>query len=111
MTLHDYADCIDACDDCATACDRCAAACLEEPDVKAMSRCIALDIDCAAICRFAAGMMARASEFAMPACALCAELCEECGEECGRHPADHCQACAAACKRCAMACRAMSEQQ
>ena len=76
-----------------------------------MSRCIALDIDCAALCRFASGAMARDSEFALQVCALCAEVCEECGEECGGHPADHCQACAAACKRCAMACRSMSEQQ
>ena len=107
MNAPNYADCIAACDACATACDHCAASCLDEPDVKAMSRCIALDIDCAALCRFAAGTMARDSEFAVQVCALC----EACAEECGRHPADHCQACAAACKRCAMACCSMSEQQ
>jgi len=111
MALQQWADCIEACDACARACDHCAAACLDEPDVQAMRRCIALDMDCAAICRYAAGAMARDSEFAMQTCAVCAEICEACGEECGRHPAEHCQACAAACKRCATACRSMSEQQ
>lgn len=41
--------CIDACNACAVACDHCAAACLQEADVKSMARCIALDMDCAAI--------------------------------------------------------------
>lgn len=42
-----HQSCIEACNDCADACDMCAAACLQEQDVKAMARCIALDIDCA----------------------------------------------------------------
>ena len=87
MALQPWADCIEACDACARACDHCAAACLDEPDVQAMRRCIALDMDCAAICRYAAGAMARDSEFAMQMCGVCAEICEACGEECGRHPA------------------------
>src|SRR4051812_22439675 len=64
MASSPYAACIEACNACALACDRCAAACLEEDDPKPMARCIALDIDCAALCRLAAGFMGRDSEFA-----------------------------------------------
>lgn len=106
---HDLnADCIDACNACADACDHCATACLQELDVKPMARCIALDMDCAALCRLAAGAMARDSEFAKRICSLCALVCDACGEECGRHEHGHCRDCAAACVRCAEACRRMA---
>ncbi|MDO9635493.1 MAG: four-helix bundle copper-binding protein, partial [Thiobacillus sp.] len=94
MPHTEFASCIEACNDCAVACDRCAAACLQEPDPKPMARCIALDIDCAALCRLAAGFMARGSEFAQAVCALCAQICETCGAECSQHPHELCQACA-----------------
>lgn len=100
--------CVDACNACADACDRCATACLQEPDVKMMARCIALDIDCAAICRLAAGYMARGSEFDSEICRLCAQICQACGEECGNHQMAHCQACAKACMDCADECRRMT---
>jgi hypothetical protein len=104
-----YAACIEACNACATACDHCATACLAEPDPKRMARCIALDMDCAAACRFAAGVMARDSEHAAATCELCAQVCDACGEECAQHRMDHCQACAAACRRCADECRRMAQ--
>lgn len=100
--------CIDACNDCAIACDHCAAACLQESDVKSMARCIALDVDCAEICRIAAGFMARGSELASVICDACADVCEACAEECERHRMDHCRECAAACRRCAEECRRMA---
>ena len=100
--------CIDACNACADACDRCSTACLQEQDVAKMSRCIKLDIDCAAICRLAAAFMARGSEFASPLCRECATICKACAEECSRHPQSHCQACAAACARCADECARMA---
>ena len=100
--------CIDACNACATACDHCFASCLQEQDLKMMARCIALDADCAAICRLAAGYMARGSELARQICQQCAKVCQACGEECGRHRMEHCQACAAACQRCAQECLAMA---
>lgn len=100
--------CVEACNACADACDHCATACLREQDVKAMARCIALDIDCAAICRMAAGYMARGSEFAEPLCQLCAQVCQACGDECARHEHQHCQACAQACRRCAEECKRMA---
>lgn len=50
MPHQQMQSCIDACNQCAQACDHCAAACLQEKDVKALARCIQLDIDCAQIC-------------------------------------------------------------
>lgn len=76
-----------------------------------LARCIALDIDCAAICQLAAAAMARGSECAQQICALCADICEACGDECAKHTAmQHCQACAQACQRCADECRRMGQQ-
>lgn len=108
MSHEKYESCIEACQECATACDHCATACLQEPDVKKMARCIALDLSCADACTFAVREMSRGSDFAMRACQLCAEYCDACGAECERHPMDHCQECAAACRRCAEECRKMS---
>jgi len=100
--------CIEACNECAVACNHCAAACLKEHNVEMMSRCIALDMDCAAICQFAAAAIARGSEYAKEICGLCANICEACAEECGKHTAPHCQACATACRACAVACLEMT---
>jgi hypothetical protein len=108
MANQQFESCIDECDACASACDFCAVACLQEPDPKAMARCIALDMDCAQLCRLAAGYMARGSEFAGFICQACAEICETCGEECGKHQVQHCQDCADACRRCAEECRRMA---
>lgn len=103
-----YQSCIDACNACADSSDMCSTACLKEDDVKMMARCIALDMDCAQICRVAAGFMARGSEFASAFCQLCAQVCQTCGDECGKHQMQHCQDCAAACRRCAEECRRMA---
>ncbi len=51
-----YQSCIAACNACADACDICSAACLHEDDIKMMARCVALDTDCAQICRTAAAL-------------------------------------------------------
>ena len=110
MTHAQHQECIDACNACAVACNSCATACLHEDDVKMMARCVALDIDCAAICQLAAAAMARDSEFASVLCTACASICDACGDECGKHDMAHCQKCAAACKACAKACRAMAAQ-
>jgi len=110
MAHQQFASCIEACDQCAADCNHCATACLQEPDVKMMARCIALDIDCAAICQLASAAMSRGSEQAHAICALCAEICDACGDECEKHQADHCKACAQSCRRCADECRRMSGQ-
>ena len=99
---------LDSCVAACNACNHCAAACLQEPDVKMMVRCVALDVDCAALCQLAAAAMARQSDFAHQICHLCASVCDPCGDECARHDMDHCQQCAAACLECAKACRAMT---
>ena len=109
MAHSRYAACIEACNACAVACDHCSTACLAEPDPKPMARCVALDMDCADACRFAAAVMARDSEFAQAACAMCAEICDACAAECGKHDMDHCKACAEACRRCAEECRRMAQ--
>jgi hypothetical protein len=61
---EDYQDCIAACHACAVACNHCAASCLQEPNVKAMVRCIGLDTDCAQICHLAIAYMAGGSDHA-----------------------------------------------
>jgi hypothetical protein len=108
MVSPRYTPCIEACHRCAVACNHCAASCLRETDVASMARCIALDVDCAAMCTFAADTMARDSEFARAVCGLCADICESCADECARHPMDHCRDCAAACRDCAEQCRRMA---
>jgi hypothetical protein len=108
MAHQQFAACIAACNDCADACDHCAIACLGEADPKPMARCIALDVDCTAICRLASGYMARGSEWASTLCAACADVCEACGAECGKHDMEHCRKCAQACRRCAEECRRMA---
>jgi len=108
MSQERFHSCIEACKACADACDRCAAACLAMENASDMGRCVALDIDCAAICRLAVGSMVRASDMAPTICEACAEICEVCAEECGQHQEDHCQDCAKACRRCAEECRNLS---
>lgn len=108
MAHQQYQSCIDACYECATACDHCATSCLQEQDVKMMARCIALDMDCAQICRLAASYMARGSEMASTICQVCADVCDACADECAKHQMGHCQECAQACRRCADECRRMA---
>ena len=60
-----------------------------------MARCVALDMDCAAICSLAVGAMARVSDHAKAICALCADICQACGDECAKHKhMQHCAECA-----------------
>ncbi len=108
QTNTTYQACIEACNACAVACNACIAGCLQEADVKMMARCIALDIDCAAMCQLAAAAMARNSEMAKHLCRVCAEICLACAAECGQHHHDHCKRCADACKKCAQACEALN---
>ena len=88
MKQH-YHACIESCNLCADACDYCATACLAEDDVRMMADCIRADLDCAAICRLAAGSMSRDGSFVHEICELCAETCSACAAECERHPYDH----------------------
>ena len=100
--------CLRACNDCAAACLMCATACLAEADPRPMVRCIALDLECADICRLAAASIARGGAHMRAICALCAQACRSCAAECDKHSMDHCQRCAESCSRCADACLAMA---
>ena len=102
---EEYQDCIAACHACVVACNHCAACCLQEPDVKHLARCIALDMDCAQVCQLAVAFMAGGSEQVAAVCGLCAQVCDACAQECAGHDMDHCQQCAEACRRCAGECR------
>lgn len=93
-------------DICVAACNFCASACLKEDNVKMMTACIALDLDCADICKTTGILLARDSQHAKHLLKECVEICEACAAECGRHENDHCQACAKACRECAEACKA-----
>jgi hypothetical protein len=108
MSHEQFQNCIDACYQCALVCDHCAASCLAEGNAGQMARCIALDIDCAEICRLAAGYMGRGSEMTKAICEACAKVCDACGEECAKHQNDHCLKCAQMCRQCAQECRAMA---
>ena len=107
MEPMDFTNCIDACNRCALACEGCAVACLQEDDIRMMTRCISLDMDCAQICRTAQGFMARGSSLASAICQACAAVCDECANECAQHEVQHCQECAEACRHCAAECRAI----
>lgn len=108
MAHEEFTACIEACNECANACDHCATACLAEDNPKPVARCIALDTDCAAICRLAVAYMARGSELSSLICQTCAQVCDTCGTECAKHDMEHCKRCAEACHRCAEKCRRMA---
>jgi hypothetical protein len=107
MPLELYGPSIAACYACATVCDRCAIAALEDFDPQ--TRCIGLAMDCAQMCRTAAALMSRRSDFADIMCEACAQVCEACAVECSLHDA-HCRQCAEACARCARLCHDMARQ-
>ena len=109
MTNKKLTACIEACNACVVACNHCAASCLKEPDVKMMVHCIALDMDCAAICALAAAAMTRSSEHTQAICSVCATICQTCGDECSKHDMGHCKDCAKACYECAKACHKMAD--
>lgn len=109
MSEPTYLNCIAACNACADACDRCLSACLLETDTGRLVRCIALDLECAALCRLLAGYAARGSKFAPGLAALCATVCAACAGECESHEQVHCQACAKACRDCEQVCRRLAD--
>jgi hypothetical protein len=105
---HTYKTCIEACLNCAAICNHCASSCIQEDDVKMMTRCIQLDMECAAMCYASAQLMSLGSDKAKDICRLCATFCNECGNECAKHETEHCRECAAACKKCAEECEKMA---
>ncbi|MDX2001391.1 MAG: four-helix bundle copper-binding protein [Chitinophagales bacterium] len=95
-------------DACAAACNHCASACLQEEDVKMMSKCISLDMACAAICKATSTLLAQDSEHGRHLLRECIEVCEACADECEKHDhMGHCKQCAQACRNCAEACKSL----
>lgn len=106
MTLQTDQKLVNALNDCVAACNECAIACLEEQEVKRLTKCIRLDIDCSAICQALTGFITRSSEHAMHLLRECAEICDACAEECRVHEhMGHCRYCAETCASCADICR------
>jgi hypothetical protein len=105
--MEAWKSCIDSCNACFTACNFCALSCLGEKDVQMLAKCIALDMECAAFCRFSSELMSMESTSAKDICRLCAQICDACGNECAKHEMEHCRQCAEACMRCAKECQAM----
>lgn len=102
--------CIAACSACAIECKSCLNECLNEYDVKALTRCIRLNQDCAAMCMLAVESMASGSEFAKPICSLSADICYTCALECEKHSQmNHCKKCAEVCRKCSIECSKMSK--
>ena len=109
MHAGSYETLVAACDAAADACDRCVSACLLEPAVAERTRCIALSLESAQLCRLLAGFAVRGSTFTPSLSRPCLELCEACAAECGGHEAPHCLQCADAARAAAEACRRMLE--
>ena len=84
-------------------------------DVRAMVRCIRLDLDCADVCLTTGRMLSRQTEPDMSVVArqleACIAACRSCGAECDKHAPHmaHCQACAAACHNCEQACQRLAQ--
>jgi hypothetical protein len=109
MSLGKNTTLLKALNDCALECNYCFAACLVEQNVKMLSKCIKLDVDCASICQLTSSLIARGSEHGIHLLKECAEICDACASECERHDMEHCKACAEECRVCADECRAMLE--
>lgn len=91
--------------ECANACNMCLTACLSEPEVKMMTHCIKLDMDCAQICALTSAFVTRGSAHSKHLLEECAEICGKCANECEKHDYDHCKTCAEACRKCEEACK------
>jgi hypothetical protein len=111
MSHQQFQDCIDACTACAVACSHCATECLQEKNVGELTKCIQLDLECAAICRSSVELMSLGSEYSHHLCRICADVCNACAEECEKHAQmgmEHCRECAEACRKCAEVCESMA---
>jgi hypothetical protein len=107
MSHEQNRDLVRALSECVAECNHCAVACLNEKDVSMLSRCIQLDIDCAAICELAIGYVSRGAVHAENILHVCGDICAACAEECEKHShMDHCKKCAEVCRKCAELCHA-----
>lgn len=104
MTHQQIKNCVEACIACATSCNHCAVSCLEEENVKNLTKCIKLDLECAAMCKAVAELLNIEGAYSKELCQLCVAICNACAEECEKHAKmgmEHCEECAEACRACA----------
>lgn len=83
---------------------------MNEPEPQAFRDCMRSTLDCAAICRLVAELIARDSRFTREMYLVCAQVCDATASECEKHAADHCRVCAQMCRTCASDCRRMAGQ-
>ena len=106
MNLEKTQKTIELLNNCAAACNQCTVACLNEAEVKMLTTCIQIELDCAEICRITASFLARGSAHAKHLLKECAEICNACAEECKKHShMEHCKVCAETCRVCAKECK------
>ena len=104
---HQYKLCIQACHKCAAICRQCAASCAKDADVKMMTKCIQLAIECAIVCDATAALMSLGSNKVKDIYHLCTQFCDACAEECKKYENEHCRECAEACSQGADECEIM----
>jgi hypothetical protein len=101
-------DCLRACQECVIFCTRCAASCTEESNAQDLSRCIQLNLECAAMCNAAVQLMSLNGISSDSLCRLCADISRRCAEECMKHDSmKHCRDAASCCHECSIICSQM----
>lgn len=109
----DVAAAIDACLSCLQACTSCADSDLAEPDVKSMSRCVALCVSSADVCDVTARFLSRPAQWeplvVHGLLHACVRSCTDSADECAKHAHHHrhCAICEKVCRACAFACQAL----
>lgn len=98
---------ITALHDCAVSCEVCVSDCLKEEDVHGLVKVIRASLDCAAVCRTTAELLARTSDSTHVICRACAEVCAQCASICDAHDQRYTHACARACMRAREECEAI----
>src|SRR6266446_2200823 len=73
--------CIAACKTCQAASSACINACINNPRVREMLRCVALNRDCGLFCNTALLLLEHGSVFLAQTCTLLAEVCDAAARE------------------------------
>ena len=74
-------ECISTCNRCAALCTDAVAICLQRDGVGDLTRFMRAAMECSAMCRATAEMLALESAFAPDLCKLCADICKNCADE------------------------------
>ena len=113
LSAEQIAAAIDASLRCVQTCTSCADADLAEDDIDEMRACIALCLNCAAVCDVTARLLSRTAHWDQfvvhRLLQACVRVCAECADECARHAHHHrhCAICEKVCRDCERACQAL----